>query len=142
MKLAYISLFIFVFNLLIFYQFKRLSRYFSFKDRPDSKLKKHSHPVSLSGGLILLLNLYLIIFAYEIFDLEYFFNEKFIFPLLILITSFYLIGLVDDIKNLTPGLKLFLICISSGCVLYFFPDIKLEIIKVSFLDKNYYYFQN
>ena len=140
MKLILISLLVFIFNFLIFNKFKKLAFYFSFMDRPDHKLKNHDHPVSLSGGLILLMNLYLIIFVLKIFNLDNFiFNDRFIYPFFIMSTFFYLIGFIDDVKNLTPGLKLLLICVSSGVVFYFFPELKLVIIKISFLDKIYYF---
>ena len=62
MEFLLISLFIIIFNLLIFLKFENISKKFYFFDKPDSKLKKHKNPVSLIGGLIILLNLYLIIF--------------------------------------------------------------------------------
>ena len=55
-------LFIFLFNLNIFFKFENLISNFTIFDKPDGKLKKHKKPVSIIGGLIILLNLYLIIF--------------------------------------------------------------------------------
>ena len=57
MSVFFLSLFIFFFNLLIFLNFKDLTNYLSFFDKPDGKLKKHKKPVSLVGGLIILINL-------------------------------------------------------------------------------------
>ena len=140
MKIIFSSLLLLFLNFFIYYKFEKLSMYFSLKDKPDNKLKKHKKSVSIFGGLILLINLYLILFILYIFGLDNFlFSKRFIFFLLFISTSFYLIGLLDDIKNLSPNLKLFLICFTSGLLIYKFPEINIELIKISFLDKIYYF---
>ena len=48
-------------------------------------------------------------------------------------------GLLDDLKNLKHNKKLFLLIISTILVIYLFPDVKLDIIKISFLEKNYFF---
>ena len=60
-----ISIF-FVFNFLIMINFKRIEKKIFIFDRPDKKLKKHRRPVSLLGGSIILINLYLIIFSLKL----------------------------------------------------------------------------
>ena len=98
-----------------------------FVDKPDQKLKKHKNPVSLLGGLILLINFYLIIFILKIFNFnDLIFNTQFIYIIIFLSTLFYLVGFIDDLKNLTPNLKLLLICLSFVFVTFLFPEIKLN----------------
>ncbi len=70
---------------------------------------------------------------------EQIFNIEFVYIILFLSSLFYLIGLIDDIKNLSPNLKLFLVCSSFLIVAFLFPEIKLVYIKISFLEKTYYF---
>ena len=138
MEIFFIFTFIFLVNLLVFFKFQIFSKYLTFFDKPDGRLKTHSQPISLAGGLIILINLYLIIFLSKIFNLENLtFKDNFIYPFLIIATLFYLIGLIDDLKNLAPNKKLLFLFISIIFVIYFFPDVNLEYIKISFLNDEY-----
>ena len=131
---------IFSFNLIIFLNFKIIEKKLSILDKPDKKLKKHKHSVSLLGGSIILLNLYLITFLLKLYDLENsIFENNFSSIFILLCTLFYLVGLLDDLKNLKNNKKLFLLIISTVLVIYLFPDVKLDIIKISFLEKNYFF---
>ena len=137
-EIFFVFLFLFIFNLLIYIKFDTISENFIFFDKPDGKLKKHSKPVSLIGGLIVLINLYLITFFLNLLNLnESFFKDNFIYGFILLCTLFYLIGLIDDLKNLSPNKKLLFLFISLTFVIYFFPDINLEHIKISFLEHKY-----
>ena len=142
MEILFLSLFTFLFNFIIFLKFKNIANNFIFFDKPDGKLKSHRTPVSLIGGLIFLVNLYFIIFFLKILNLENtIFEDNFPYIILVLGSLFFIIGLVDDLKNLSPNIKLFLIIISIILVIIFFPETKLKYIKLSFLEK-YYYFNN
>ena len=141
MEIYFIFLFIIIFNLIVFLKFETISQTLTFFDKPDGKLKKHSKPVSLIGGLVILINLYLIIFSLNLFNYKnLFFENNFVFGLILLSTLFYLIGLVDDLKNLSPNKKLVFLFVSIIIVIYFFPSINLEHIKISFF-KNIVYFK-
>jgi len=140
MSVFFLSLFIFFFNLLIFLNFKNLTNYLSFFDKPDGKLKKHKKPVSLVGGLIILINLFLTVFFLKILELDYLlFQDNFSYIIVILGTMFFLIGFIDDLKNLSPNIKLVLLLISIFLITILFPEIKLKIIKISFLDQIYFF---
>ena len=67
------------------------------------------------------------------------FEDNFLYLVLILSSLFYFIGLVDDLKNLTPNIKLLSLILSIFFVAYLFPEINLELIKISFLKKTYYF---
>tara|TARA_B100000035_G_C20936472_1_gene525427 strand:+ start:34 stop:1032 length:999 start_codon:yes stop_codon:yes gene_type:complete len=140
MEILFIFLFIVLFNLLIFFKFQTISKKLFLFDKPDGRLKKHSEPVSFIGGLIILINLYLIILILKLFNLDnLIFDSDFIIPFLILASLFYIIGLIDDIKDLAPNLKLLLLFISTIFIIYFFPAINLEQIKISFLGDKYHF---
>ena len=128
-----------MFNLIFFLKFNFISNFLVLFDKPDGKLKRHSKPISLIGGLIIIINLYLIIFLLRFFHIDALFEGSFLFSVIILSTLFYLIGLVDDLKNLSPNIKLLLLLISISSVIYFFPEMKLDTIKISFLNKMYYF---
>ncbi len=140
MEIFFIFLFIFLFNLTIYLKFEKISENLIFFDQPDGKLKKHSKPVSFIGGLIILVNLYLIIFFLKMLNLDNsIFENNFLYAFILLSTLFYFIGLIDDLKNLKPNIKLFFLFLSIILVIYFFPEIKLEHIKISFLKTNYHF---
>ena len=54
--------FVLLFNFFIFFNFSKISKSLNFFDKPDGNLKKHKHPVSLLGGSLILVNIYLITF--------------------------------------------------------------------------------
>lgn len=138
MELLLLTLFIIFFNLIIFLKFENISQNLIFFDKPDGKLKKHKKSVSIIGGLIILLNLYLIIFFLQIIGLDnVIFEDNFSNIILILGTLFFIIGFIDDFKNLSPNIKLILIIISISLVTLFFPEIKLEHIKITYLEQVY-----
>ena len=135
----FLILFVFLFNLIFFLKFNSFLNFLAFFDKPDGKLKRHSKPISLIGGLVIITNVYLIIFLLGFFNIYPIFESQFLFSIIILSTLFYLIGLIDDLKNLTPNIKLLLLLFSISSVIYFFPELKLDTIKISFLDKVYYF---
>ena len=140
MDIFFLTIIIFIFNLILFLKFDLISSFFDFLDKPDGKLKRHSKPISLIGGFIILINLYLIIFFLKLLNIDNsVFDDNFIYAFILLSTLFYSIGLVDDLKNLSPNKKLFFLFISIIVVIYYFPDINLEHIKISFFKNNYYF---
>ena len=121
MEIFFIFLFIILLNLSIFLNFKKISNVLVFLDKPDGKLKNHEDPVSIIGGLIFLINLYLISFTIKILNLDdLIFDSNFLDIILILGSIFFVIGFIDDFKNLSPNIKLLLIIISTFFVTLFF----------------------
>ena len=139
MSVFFLTILIILFNLIFYLKFNVISN-FTFFDKPDGKLKRHSNPTSLIGGLVILINLYLIIFFLIFLDIDNsIFKNNFLNAIIILSTLFYLVGLIDDLKNLTPNIKLLSLILSIFFVAYLFPEINLELIKISFLKKTYYF---
>ena len=112
----FLILFVFLFNLIFFLKFNSISNFLALFDKPDGKLKRHSKPISLIGGLVIITNVYLIIFLLGFFNIYPIFESQFLFSIIILSTLFYLIGLIDDLKNLTPNIKLLLLLFSISSV--------------------------
>lgn len=135
----FLTILIILFNLIFYLKFNVISK-FTFLDKPDGKLKRHSNPTSLIGGLVILINLYLIFFFLMLLDIDNsIFKNNFLNAIIILSTLFYLVGLIDDLKNLSPNIKLLSLILSIFFVAYLFPEINLELIKISFLKKTYYF---
>ena len=131
---------ILLFNLSIYLKFETIANKLNFFDKPDGKLKKHSQPVSLIGGLAILINIYLIVFILNLLSLEnLLFEKKYLSLFLFLTTFFYMVGALDDLKNINPNYKLILILLILVISIIFFPEIKIVEIKISFLPKMYYF---
>ena len=140
MNIFYLTLLILLFNSIIYLKFNFISKFFIIIDKPDRKLKRHSKPTLLIGGLIILINFYLIIFFLKLMNIDNsIFEQNFLYGVVILSTLFFIIGLIDDLKNLKKNLKLLFLTLSIIFVIYLFPEMKLEKIKISFLDKTYYF---
>ena len=90
MEIFFFSIFLIIFNYIIYIKFEAISKKLVFFDKPDGKLKKHLQPISLIGGLIILLNMYLIIFFFKIFNYEntIFIDDFLVFFILITSVSF------------------------------------------------------
>ena len=86
------------------------------------------------------LNIYLIVFFLKLLNLDNFFDDKFVYFIITLTTFFFLIGFFDDLKNLSPNKKLFWIILSIAFTLNIFPEIRLNHIKISFL-QSYIHFE-
>lgn len=131
---------ILLFNLSIYLKFETIANKLNFFDKPDGKLKKHLKPVSLIGGLVILINIYLIVFILNLLGLEnLLFEKNYLSLFLFLTTLFYMVGALDDLKNINPNNKLLLIFLVLVISIIFFPEIKIVEIKISFLPKMYYF---
>ncbi len=94
-----------IFLLSLFY--KRISRFLNLYDLPDTKRKKHILPTSMINGFLILVALNL----YFLFDILFykFFSLKFCCIAILSNTFFYILGYYDDLKDLSPKKKSFLI---------------------------------
>ena len=89
-EVFFLILFIFLFNLILYLKFNNISQNFIFFDKPDGKLKRHSKPISLIGGLIILVNLYLITFFLKLLQIENsIFEGNYAYAVIILSTIYY-----------------------------------------------------
>ena len=53
MSVFFLTILIILFNLIFYFKFNVISK-LAFFDKPDGKLKRHSNPTSLIGGLVIL----------------------------------------------------------------------------------------
>ena len=100
-------------------------------DYPD-KRKLHKKPTPLIGGIILIT----VIFLSLIFD-YLFFNSKIFYEIFIISLIAFILGLVDDFKDLTPNLKLSILFMLILFFLYLNNEYILNEIYLETLDRNF-----
>ena len=134
----YTIIFFLILNCIFFFNLRFISKKIRIFDEPDNKLKKHKIKVSLLGGTFIFVNVSLF-FLINFFSKDSIIgltNEEIITFLLILF-SFYVIGIYDDIKRIMPNFKLLLIILSTLIITYLYPDSKIDIFKVTFFEHDY-----
>jgi UDP-N-acetylmuramyl pentapeptide phosphotransferase/UDP-N-acetylglucosamine-1-phosphate transferase len=106
--------FIILINILIIIFKKNINKIINIKDIPDEKRKFHKSAVPLTGGLIFLVNLFLIFLYFYIFYNNYLLNEVFFQSNKSLLSfifgtfALFLLGLLDDKYKLGSSVRLFL----------------------------------
>ncbi len=128
-----IVLFIII-NLLILINIKRINSFFNIYDSPDKKRKIHKFKVAKTGGILIFINL-ILFYILSLYDNSFFGLSENINIHLILFggTCFFFLGLIDDIKDLNPNLKLFLSSIIILIILLNEKTLIIESLRVSFL---------
>jgi len=126
-----LSLFFIVF-LIYFILDKNKKKIFGdfFLDTPDSLRKIHKHPTYLIGGHFIFISYS----VFLLFSFDYSLNHKFVF--FFIFSCIFLIGVLDDLKDLKPIVKLGLILIIYLLLIYFDNDYLLEKIYFETFDKS------
>ena len=144
MNIEYVLITCFIIiNFFIIIYFDKI-KFFQFNiDKPDYKRKLHKQSVPLAGGSIIIINLFLY-FLISLIEPKIFFNEI-IFDntkslTLFFFTSFsiFILGFLDDRFNYSANIKFFIISIIILMILLFDKDLIIQVIKFSFLNKEFY----
>ena len=100
-------------------------------DNPN-KRKSHSFPMPISGGLALVTILILILFYFELTNLDdsVFYYEIFFFSM-----CFFIFGLIDDTRNFNTNIKAFVILFLISIILFYSKDLTIRNLEF------YYIFQ-
>jgi UDP-GlcNAc:undecaprenyl-phosphate GlcNAc-1-phosphate transferase len=127
-----------IFNFLLFFYFRNISDLINIYDKSGGR-KIHRGNISLAGGIFVFISIFSFISISKLYEIS-FFNQLLINEtqtLIFLLTScmFFLIGLVDDKKDLSSKYKIFLFLIFIIFYLNFDPSLVLEILFFSFVDK-------
>ena len=124
------------FGLLMILFWSKISKFYNVYDYPDFYRKIHKTPIPLLGGFYIAFNFFLLFLAEYFIEKEaqkIFFSKKDFFFLNIGLIFFFILGYFDDKKSINANLKLFLTIIITLSAVYLDKDIKLEILKFSFL---------
>ena len=126
------------FNILFIINLKKLSALINIYDNPDKKIKLHKKKTPIIGGFIFLIN-FTILIIYQIFFLNEFLSLKIdslklrdIIGIIVLISTFFLIGLYDDKYNLSPLKKIILSILFIIVSLSLNQELKISNFSVSF----------
>ena len=135
MKIELIFLIVLLINIFIYLNFNKIKFLNIIIDHPDNFRKKHKNPVPLSGGIIIYLSIIIIILLstdkyFNSMNLINNLNNLVIFTTIL--TSIFLIGLMDDFKEIDPNLKLFLLFLSIITLLFFDKSLLIQNLKFSF----------
>ena len=110
------------------YKTKIFNNYFL--DIPNVGRKIHKEPTYLLGGHFI----YISYSVFLLFSLDYSLNHKFVF--FFIFSCIFLIGILDDLKDLKPTVKLGLVLIIYLLLIYFDNDYLLEKIYFETFEKN------
>jgi UDP-GlcNAc:undecaprenyl-phosphate/decaprenyl-phosphate GlcNAc-1-phosphate transferase len=124
-----------LFIIFITNQFRHeLSKIFNLIDNPDNIRKFHSKSVPLLGG-IMIFSSFLLINLYSIFFKQI---DNTYFIIFICSTCCLIIGLIDDIKNISYKYKFLYLIIIFYIFISLDKDLQINKIYFSTLDKEYY----
>ncbi len=99
---------------------------FDILDKPVTKLKKHSKPIPYLGGAAIYFSFVITVITAKLFLYQTFHG---VIGILIGCTIMFVVGLIDDIKNLSPYIKLFFQFLASLVLL------KVNL-HIKFMDEN------
>lgn len=143
--MIFIFILLILLNLLIFFNFEKLSKIINIYDIPDKKLKLHKKKTAIMGGLILAVN-FSILFIYQIFFLDDFLSIKSnqlnfieILSSLFFIFGYFFLGLYDDKFNLTPNWKLFYSIIIISLAIFFNDSLVIKMMSLSIYEKKIFF---
>ncbi len=122
-----------IINLVIFKISKNFFKIAGIFDYPSEKRKIHKNPISLAGGLIVLISY--IISIVLLTDKVSFFKD---FLIILFSILFYLIGYFDDKFNIKPLKKTFLNIILIIIFLFTLDEYILTDLKSIYLQKNFF----
>ena len=127
-----------VFSFIFFIFFKKISKRINLYDNPSYR-KTHKNRISLSGGFLIFLSIYFYLIFTVIYDFE---KVKLIFSFtsqhlifFIVSLSFFIIGFIDDKKDMSANKKFVLFLILILFTLSIDPKLEIVILYFSFTEK-------
>ncbi len=129
----FISIVLVIFN-------EYVAQKFNLFDSPDKLRKFHHKKTPITGGLIIFVSM-CIFFILQITGLveniNYIQSTSRNLSLVIGCSIFFLIGLIDDKKNLSPNIKIILFILTIIILMFIDNEINIETISLSILDNNF-----
>ena len=127
-----------LFSFIFFNFFKKISKQINLYDSPNHR-KIHRKKISLSGGFLIFLSIYFYLIFTVIYDIE---RVKLIFDFtsqhiifFIVSLSFFIIGFIDDKKNISANKKIVLFLILILFATSIDPKLEIVILYFSFTEK-------
>jgi len=133
---CFLVILIVLLNFFIIYFYQPISKLFNLFDYPDYKRKIHDKPIPLLGGLMLIINLFIILlfnyFFSHLININFFGSVNNYYYFFIVLISFFLIGYLDDKYKVNANAKLLLTSLFIVLLMYFNENILLKHINFSF----------
>ena len=122
-----------IINILIFFNFTKISKIINLYDMPNKNLKIHKNKTSLIGGSIIMLNIILLFFidfflGTSFFDFYLNIDNQLIF--LFILCIIFILGFCDDKFNLSPNKKFVFLTLIT--LIFIILDKNLLVQKISF----------
>jgi len=114
----------------------KLGKNFGFIDIPNYRKKHNSSKVRI-GGLSMLVSYIIVLFLNYFFDTFQIVNDKGFntFLTIILVTIlFFILGLIDDIYNLSPYFRLGMQLVASSFI--WFQGIRIDLLNINWMNSN------
>ena len=127
---------IFLVNLILFYNFKKLSKFLNIYDKPDDILKKHSKTAFPLGGIILYLNLTLL-FILDLISSKlniYGLDQINLVIFFITISLIFLLGFFDDKFYFNYSIKFYSLSIILVGILLFDKNLQITDLRFSIIN--------
>jgi UDP-GlcNAc:undecaprenyl-phosphate GlcNAc-1-phosphate transferase len=127
-----ILILIFLITVFLFNKYNdKLSIKLKLIDIPN-KRKIHKKPIPLTGGILFFILLIEVIILHSFFQ-----DYEFQLTKLLLFCSIFVLGLIDDLKDIDANLKLFCLFLIVFLFLLFSIDFQINLIKLSFITSEY-----
>ena len=132
-------------NIFIFFNYKKLVKItllkFDILDYPNTKLKNHSKPTPLFGGIWIYINLIFFFIYFFIFKNNseiYLFFDSYTNAIVLFLcfSAIFFIGLYDDVYNLDPNKKFLSFFFIIFCFLLLIPDLLIQNLQFIYKDFN------
>lgn len=133
----HLIIFFFLLNLLIYLNINWLIKIFNIFDNP-SKNKIHKKNISLIGGTILLINIFIFLFYSKINIQNYFSHNVEYVSFVIIIFGFYMVGLYDDKYQLSPLSRIILMSFILYVSISLNNLLQIQKIDFSFTSQKFY----
>lgn len=131
----------FLSSIILSFLSSKIAKKFNIFDYPDASRKFHNKKTPLTGGIIIFFSISLFfllqIFNFVYQDIQVTQEIKQYVTLIIGCSIFFLIGLIDDIKNLSPNKKIFFFILTLILLIFIDNNINIIDISLSFLDNNF-----
>ena len=126
-------------NIFIFINVDKLNNLINIYDNPNQKRKIHQKKISKTGGWIIFFNLsviYLIYFLIPQNDISLIYSNTNYISFYLGCFLFFLLGLIDDIYDLKPNIKLLSALLIVILILNFDNNLVISDLKFSFVDNK------
>ena len=115
---------------IVLFKREKIGNYFNLIDKPDNLRKLHKIDVPLIGGIYLYFSFLIYFILFNLFNDG--FQIRFALSFFLIVTSYFIIGLMDDIIKIKSISRIFLIIFATLIACSFTKEFQIEKIYISF----------